>query len=299
MQSPGEEEFRLDTSLDELKGLRGNKNSQNLGDVGVIENVKKFMFSLSKSMGSIQHHYKEGSVEEAGKALKSIVGDVDTVTKSAKDIQRSQGSIKKDFAEFFTTGNQISGNAGTISLKDIPNAMLGGQIHQEVFDRIVELSKDLADTLEEIDLSLLEDASSKQKIRHTSSSRRHKSQSLPKNKHQTAFDFENAHFDATSFFQMNSEFNSGNTGGFSNFMKTSSLKSIQKQMKVQRKGISLPKLSTLVSVRDHETIMSKHRLRQEAMGAVCLPECDISDAACNCRKLFDCVKKLDAYDMAA
>ena len=285
MQSPGEEEFRLDTSLDELKGLRGNKNSQNLGDVGVIENVKKFMFSLSKSMGSIQHHYKEGSVEEAGKALKSIVGDVDTVTKSAKDIQRS--------SEFFTTDNEISTSAGIISLKDIPNAMLGEQIYPQVFDRIVELSKDLAETLEEIDLSLLEDASSKQKIRLDRQSR-----APPKNKYQTAFDFENAHFDATSFFQMNSEFNSGNTGGFSNFMKTSSLKSIQKQMKVQRRGISLPKLSTLVSVRDHETIMSKHRLRQEAMGAVCLPECDISDAACNCRKLFECVKKLDEYDMA-
>eukprot|EP00956_Cyclotella_meneghiniana_P041794 scaffold240115_cov36-Cyclotella_meneghiniana.AAC.1 len=82
-------------------------------------------------------------------------------------------------------------------------------------------------------------------------------------------------------------------------MKTSSLKSIQKQMKVQRRGISLPKISTLVSVRDYETIMSKHRTRQEAMGAVCLPECDVSNAACNCRKLFECVKKLDAYDMAA
>eukprot|EP00956_Cyclotella_meneghiniana_P013064 scaffold18706_cov41-Cyclotella_meneghiniana.AAC.1 len=96
---------------------------------------------------------------------------------------------------------------------------------------------------------------------------------------------------------MNSEFNSGNAGGFSNFMKTPSLKSIQKQMKVQRKGISLPKLSTLVSVRDHETIMSKHRLRQEAM-EVCLPECAVSDKPCNCRKLFDCVTKLDEYDMA-
>ena len=192
----------------------------------------------------------------------------------------------------------ISGTGGIISLKDIPNSMLGGQIHQEVFVQIVELSKDLSETLEDIDLSLLEDASSKQKIRHTSSSRRHKSQSLPKNKHQTSFDFETAHFDATSFFQMNSEFNSGNTGGFSNFMKTSS-KSIQKQMKVQKRGISLPKISTLVSVRDYETIMSKHRTRQEAMGAVCLPECDVSNAACNCRKLFKCVKKLDAYDMAA
>eukprot|EP00956_Cyclotella_meneghiniana_P014462 scaffold21577_cov109-Cyclotella_meneghiniana.AAC.1 len=175
--------------------------------------------------------------------------------------------------------------------------MLGEQIYSQVFDRIVELSKDLAETLEDIDLLLVEDASSKQKIRHTSSSRRQKSQPTPKNKHQTAFDFENAHFDATSFFQMNSEFNSGNTGGFSKFMKTSSLKSIQKQMKVLRSGISLPKLSTLVSVRDHETIMSKHRLRQEAMD-VCQPECDVFNASCNCHKLFECVKKLDEYDMA-
>eukprot|EP00956_Cyclotella_meneghiniana_P011852 scaffold16650_cov38-Cyclotella_meneghiniana.AAC.6 len=296
-QSPGGQGVRLDSSLDELKGLRGNKNSEK-SDIGVIENVKKFMFSLSKNMGVVQNHYKEGNVEEAGKALKDMVGDDDTVAKFTKDIQQIQDTTDKDLPEFFTKGGELTSNAGTISLKDIPNAMLGGQIHQEVFDKIVELSKDLAETLEEIDLSLLEDASSKQKIRLDSSSRR-QSRAPPKNNHQTASDFlENAHFDATSFFQMNSDFKSGNTGGISNFMKTSSLKSIQKQMKVQRKGISLPKLSTLVSVRDFETVMSKHKLRQEAM-EVCLPECDISDTACNCRRLFDCVNKLDEYDMAA
>eukprot|EP00956_Cyclotella_meneghiniana_P035873 scaffold118872_cov36-Cyclotella_meneghiniana.AAC.1 len=296
IQGPGKQEFKLDTSLDELKGLRGNKHSKN-SDIGVIENVKKLIFSLSKSLGSIQHHYKEGNVEEAGKALKAVVHDVDG-GKFVKEIEGVQG-MERDLPEFFTKDDIISSTGGTISLKDIPNSMLGKLIHPEVVDQFVELSQDFAEKLEDIDLSLLEDVSSKQKIRLNSSSRRYKSQSPPMNKHQTAFDFKNAHFDATSFFQMNSEFNSGKTGGFSNFMKTSSLKSIQKQMKVKQRGFSLPKLSTRVTVSDYETIMSKHRLRQEAMGAVCLPECDISDEACNCRKLFECVKKLDSYDMAA
>eukprot|EP00956_Cyclotella_meneghiniana_P039869 scaffold181533_cov56-Cyclotella_meneghiniana.AAC.1 len=97
---------------------------------------------------------------------------------------------------------------------------------------------------------------------------------------------------------MNSEFNSSNTGEFNNFMKTSSLKSIHKQMKVHRRGISLPKLSAFVSVCDYETVISKHQLRQEKL-EICLPECDISSLSCNRGKLFDCVKKVDEYSMAA
>ena len=281
--------------IEELKGLRGGKHSEN-SSVGVIGNVKKFMLKLSNSMGTIQNHYKVGDMEEAGKALKALTGDVNSVNKSVKDVQRLQGT-EKNLAQLFAEGDEISVHDGIISLKDIPNSMLGEQIHQEAFDRIVQLSKELTETLEDVDLSLLEEASTKKKTHLNSSPRHIKSQPVPKNKQQAAFESENSHFDTMSFFKMNSEFNSGNTGGFNNF-KTSSLKSIQKQMKVQRRGISLPKLSTFVSVRDYETVLEKHRLRQEKMD-VCLPECDISNSTCNCGMLFDCVKKMDEYDMAA
>ena len=284
----------LGSDFKKLIGLRGNKNSEN--SVSVIENVKKFMMSLSNGVGTIQQHYEEGDTEEAGKALKAAVGDMDAISKSIKDMKAIQD--KKEIIGVLTEGDETMGNHGITSIEDIPDSMLGDQINPEVLNKIFEFSNEFVGTLVDLDLSLLEDASTKKKTPHLrSTSSLRKSKPPPKNKQQSAINFENDRFDATPFFQMYSEFNSGNAGGFSNLMKTASLKSIQKQMKVQRKGISLPKLSTLVSVRDHETIMSKHRLRQEAM-EVCLPECAVSDKPCNCRKLFDCVTQLDEYDMA-
>jgi hypothetical protein len=44
--------------------------------------------------------------------------------------------------------------------------------------------------------------------------------------------------------------------------------------------------------------MLKHQLRQEAIGEICLPHCDANDMACNCELLFNCVKKIDEYDLA-
>ena len=74
--------------------------------------------------------------------------------------------------------------------------------------------------------------------------------------------------------------------------------SIKKHTQAHRKGLSMPKISSLLSVHDRETVMSKHRLRQEAMGEVCLPQCNMTDVTCNCEQLFGCVKKMDEYDLA-
>ena len=263
----------------------------------MIETVKKIMVSLSNSIGTIQHHYQEGNEGEAGKALKATVGNLDTVAKSVNDIDLVKGVDKKDRPEFFTKDDEFTDDGGIISLEDIPNKLLGDQIRPEVFNKIIEFSKEFTEILEDIDPSLLEDASSKKKTAHLGSGSR-KSKPHPTNEQQSFFN-ENTHFDAASFFQMisNNGFVSGNAGGFSNFMKNPSVRNIHKQTKIRRKGISLPKLSTLVSARDYELVMSKHQLRQEAM-EVCLPECEPSNTACNCRKLFECVKKMDEYDMA-
>ena len=291
LQKAVKQKPKIGISFDELKGLRGSKNSENSG-VAVIENVKKFMLSLSNGMGTIQNHYNEGNMEEAGKALKAVIGDSDKVAESVKEIELLQG-VEKDLPEFLANNDERSGNHGIISLKDIPNSMLGEQIHKDLFDKIIDYTKEFTKTLEEVDLSLFKGASAKKKSTHLSS--RSKSKPPPKNDKQHEFNMKNAHFDSKTFFQMNTEFTSSKSRGF---MKSSTVQSIHRQMKVQRKGISLPKLSTLVSIRDYETVMSKHKLRQEAM-EVCLPECDISDTACNCHRLFDCVNKLDEYDMAA
>ena len=105
--------------------------------------------------------------------------------------------------------------------------------------------------------------------------------------------------DATSFTKTSAnsfDFNAA-AGVYDGFTTNPTAKRIHKQAHLQRKGISLPKLSTFVSVRDYPKVISKHRTRQEAM-EVCKPNCEVSNKECNCERLFECVKQLDEYDMA-
>ena len=261
-------------------GLRGG-NSKDEDPAGVMEKLKGFMQSLSTSLGAIQNSYNNGDTEESGKALKILVGDdIESITKTTKDTEFSRG-------ELFNSENSIE---GITSLKEIPNSIIGEHIQPQIFDKITSLSTDITDTLEDIDMSIFTESSSKKRNYLHSSSRsshpRKEEKPVPKKEAKPQFNFGNDF----SFFQ-----DAGAFGGF--FMKNPTVKNIHKQMKGQRKGISLPKISTLVSVRDYETVMSKHQLRQGAMG-VCLPQCSLADEGCNCRKLFDCVKKLDEYDFA-
>ena len=258
--------------------LRGG-NSKDEDPAGVMEKLKGFMQSLSTSLGAIQNSYNNGDTEESGKALKILVGDdIESIAKTTKDTKLSQG-------ELFNSENSIE---GITSLKDIPNSIIGEHIQPQIFDKIASLSADFTQTLEGLDMSIFTESPSKKRNNLHSSSRSSHHQGkkpAPKKEGQPQFNFGNDF----SFFQ--------DAGAFGNFMKNPTVKNIHKQMKGQRKGISLPKISTLVSVRDYETVMSKHQLRQGAMG-VCLPQCSLADEGCNCRKLFDCVKKLDEYDLA-
>jgi hypothetical protein len=91
------------------------------------------------------------------------------------------------------------------------------------------------------------------------------------------------------------EFGGNNAGHF----RFKAPESIWNHVKSQgRKGFNMPKVTTIVSAKDFETVMLKHQLRQEAIGEVCLPHCDVNDMACNCEVLFDCVRKIDEYDLA-
>ena len=69
--------------------------------------------------------------------------------------------------------------------------MLGEQIHKDLFDKIIDYTKEFTKTLEEVDLSLFEDASAKKKSTHLSS--RSKSKPPPKNNKQPEFNMKNAH----------------------------------------------------------------------------------------------------------
>ena len=258
--------------------LRGG-NSKIEDPVGVMEKLKDFMQSLSTSLGEIQSGYNNGDTDESGKALKILVGDdVEPIIKTTEDVKFPQG-------ELFNSDHSIG---DITSLKDIPNSNIGEHIQPQIFDELASFSNDFTQTLEGLDMSIFAESSSKKKRGnlHSGYSDRRETKPASKKKAQPQFNFGN------DFSFLN------DAGAFGNFMKNPTVRNIHKQMNGQRKGIAaLPKISTFVSVRDHETVMSKHQLRQEALGG-CLPQCSVSDDECNCRKLFDCVKKLDEYDLA-
>ena len=154
-------------------------------------------------------------------------------------------------------------------------------------------------SLEEIDASTFEAAFTKKKNYLNSNHKGGKNNS-PETEEHSHFKFGNSasHFDPSSLFTNSDQFDYGNAGIFSNFVKQSNSQSINKQNWIHRKGYSLPKISSFVSLRDHNIVMSKHQLRQKAIGDVCLPECGVSDVTCNCGKLFTCVEQMDEYDLA-
>ena len=265
MDQHGSGPFTLDNPIKGLEAmsyrLRGG-NSKKEDPSGVMQKLKGFMQSLSTGLGAIQNSYNNGDTEGSGRALKILVGDdVESIATTTKDAKLSGGELFENSIKEIT------------SLKDIPHSIIGEHIQPQIFDQLASLSNDITDTLEDIDLSIFtESPSTKKKSRKKKAALK-----------EEANDFSFPH-DAGAF------------GGF--IMKNPTMKSIHRQMKWHGKGISLPKISTLVSARDYETVMSKHQLRQEALKGVCLPQCSVSDDKCNCRKLFKCVKRLDEYDLA-
>ena len=65
-----------------------------------------------------------------------------------------------------------------------------------------------------------------------------------------------------------------------------------------RKGFSLPKISSFCSADDHDIIMARHQVRQDALGEdVCKPKYEITDWASNCNELFHCVSDMTPNDL--
>ena len=268
---------------------RGDLKNGNDDPVGVITQLKSFMRSFSTGLGAIQGSYNNGDFEGAGKSLRDVVGDADSFVKTANDLKQLENIEGLPEAPFDNLAQ--SDGIQTLIPEDISNSMLGNHMHPEIIEKLAEFSIELTNNLEDIDLSLLAKAAASSKKKSNI-----KGSKLSRNKSKPGLkkDFKPPHvFKADS-----NQFSSSNVDEmYANFMKNPNMQSINKQTRFQRKGVSLPKISTFVSVRDQASVMLKHQLRQEAMD-VCLPECSESDMACNCAKLFGCVQQLNEYDLA-
>ena len=144
--------------------LRNCKRSQAISGGGekgqhsvkVIDHVKKIMKSVSGNLQNTQNHYQDGKSDEAGKALKAIIGDSDSFVQASKEMKQING-----------LENRVSVESGDISeivnIEDISDSMFGEQIQPQIFDDVVKLSKEFTESLEDIDLSQYAEASSMKK----------------------------------------------------------------------------------------------------------------------------------------
>ena len=150
--------FNLARDLKELQkessNLRGGEKGEH--SVKVIDHVTNFMKSFSSNLQIIQNHYQEGKNDEAGAALKAIIGDSDSFVQASKEMKQING-----------LENRVSVESGDISeivnIEDISDSMFGEQIQPQIFDDVVKLSKEFTESLEDIDLSQYAEASSMKK----------------------------------------------------------------------------------------------------------------------------------------
>ena len=273
--------FTLQGGLEQLKGvsrsLRGIGSED--GDDTTSEmmlQVKGFFKSLSNNLQSIQAHLGSNNKEAAAEELLSLAGDVEALSEQSKDISKEIGGL--DHLPLPKKFDAISRGSQFI-VENIPKKELGEMIQPKVIDDLVELSREFAESYEEVDAPLLRQSSSKHAHLHTGgqkpSTNNEQFKGSPRFDHSFQFDF-NADAPSSSYDFFNH--------------RTTSFKHVVHQ---HMTGFSMPSLSNFVSLHDHETVMAKHQLRQEALSDdICLPVCNTTDWQCNCGLLFDCVEEM-------
>eukprot|EP00956_Cyclotella_meneghiniana_P004505 scaffold5550_cov82-Cyclotella_meneghiniana.AAC.8 len=257
----------------------------------LAKNLKELQKESSnlRNLETIQHHYQNGESEQAGKALKALTRDSGSFVQKSEEMKLTKGLDNKMLMD-------VDQKGGAVNIEDYSDSMVGDQIQPQIFDEVVNFSKEFAESLEDVDLSQYAEAYSKQKP-NIPYKKTYRHERKPSSRNEF---YQDARFDFTSFIKTSAnsfDFNAA-AGVYDGFTTNPTAKRIHKQTHLQRKGISLPKLSTFVSVRDYEKVIEKHRTRQEAMGTTCQANCDVSDRECNCKRLFECVKQLDEYDLA-
>jgi hypothetical protein len=238
--------------------------------------VSNVFGALSGGLFSIKEKLTAGDTEGAGEGLKKLVGDVDSLAQTTKDMKQIEGydNIPLAFDKY-----QVSKT--DFSLADVSDSILGESIHPEVIEQYLDFSNQLKDVLDGID--------------HESIG---KVWSMNKKKRRLNLDHQKAKpttsKDEYYQFRFDSNMNSEQFGPINSFASPLVIK------RFQSNGGSLPRVHSFLAKHEVDTVTAKHQRRLTASDDVCLPQCDVNvtDEACNCNKLFDCVNELDEYDLA-
>jgi hypothetical protein len=166
------------------------------------------------------------------------------------------------------------------SLADVSDSILGESIHPEVIEQYVDFSNQLKDLLDGIDYDSIDKVWSMNK----------KKRRLNLDHHETKR--ASSKDDEYYQFRFDSNMNTEQFGPINSFTSPFLIK------RFESNGGSLPRVHSFLAKHEVGTVMAKHQRRLTASYNVCLPQCYVTDEACNCNKLFDCVNELDEYDLA-
>ena len=264
--------FRLDHEMKKLnQAARNLRHPDNNGEdsVGVLIQVKDFLSSLVTSISSIQEHIRSDNKEEAASELKDLVGDVGSIVKTSSETKQITGLER--LPDIPQGDSALEGT----SIQDISASDLAPFLTSERFDDMTDAGKDVLQAFNDIDLAYFTQYKSKKdkKVK-------------PEKKH---FDFrnDNIKFDTAGGagdFNFYKSFDAASASQF-NFGKSSfDAKQFKVNSKYMRKGYSFPKPKSFLPPHEHDIVMMKHKLRQHAIGDVCLPQCARDDEECNCQR---------------
>ena len=195
-----------------------------------------------------------GDNQAAGASLKAAIGDMESFDKISRETAMEKTG--KSVVTFNCLPEPNKENQMTLA--DIPDSLLGEfvQSNAMAYDELTSFAETFSHSLEEIDPLLFASLSS-----HESSEEK----------------------------TINFQFGSDTPGSSSKYPQYGVPAFSVNQ---HAKGFTLPEISTFLSASDSEHVMSKHQVRTDHLGDICLPQCRPSNLTCNCKKLFGCVQDM-------
>ena len=262
--------FRLDHEMKKLNQAARNLRHPDTNDenpVGVLFQVKDFMSSLVTSISSIQKHIRSDNKEEAASELKALVGDVDSIAKTGRETKKIVGLER--LPDISQDDTALKGT----SIQDISASDLAPFLASERFDDMVDAGNQVLQAFNDIDLA------------HLTLYTQKKYEKVKPEKKQFDFGNDNIKFDTAGagHFNFDKSFDAASASEF-DFGKSFNAKQFQVNSNYMRKGYSFPKPKSFLPPHEHDIVMMKHKLRQHAIGDVCLPKCTRDDEECNCQR---------------
>jgi hypothetical protein len=287
---------RLKELSSNMNGLRGSSNAA-AGLVPIFQEFKDILQNHIASMQSMERMLEEEDIDGVAHAVRTLLSDtklLSLVTQDTKDIELQiegkDGVVIKDMED---DGSSLANIPDLV--RDIPSASIVDVLRKEDFQDLTENLINIARNLDSVDLSFLAGKNGRRlnKDRHRQWEQEREPVYDTKSEEHNYYDFGGEYY--SNFFSPNRH---GFTPSNRQLTKMRSrmggkLKSVMKAARRNRR-LSRNKFFNY----DDNDGRKKRRLQAEGSNQWCQEECSIDDPACNCEKLFKCIKRMSVYDAA-